>query len=489
MKKLLLLLVIISQVSFAQEPQIVWNTANTKPNLDITTKFYGNLTDGIYLYNNIPPSGMEFNPSITVECFNDKLDRNFKKNITVEPLEDFVNVVYLNKKAYHFKSLFSKDAGKNTLSAIGINPDGSFDKPFTIGNINAEKLAKRGRFEVASSPDGKKLVILSQPEWIKDENEKITISLYNENLEKIYSTEQTYSYPWTRAVYNEPFVNNDGTVFILKKTDMKGEGNTYSVFSFNGKSLKEFKIQLDGNKKAATMVKTFSPEGNLTIAGYYTEDAKVKIGTGTAYHGSFINSYDKSGETTKITTVNPFEKRKDISAKNIIFNGNNMILMSEEIFVNAKSAGTSQDMFAKDYTYAANNIWIDGFDASGKSIYGTSIKKGNSSSNDFGRWNSYFGELMKGKIYVIFNDEKYKYDEKKKAVIFGGSPRIAVYATIDPNTGVADATRPIVNFPALYGEKEPAMYLHPDVFFKLNNNQCIIKAENTDLYRFGMMGF
>ena len=51
MKKLLLLLVIISQVSFAQEPQIVWNTANTKPNLDITTKFYGNLTDGIYLYN------------------------------------------------------------------------------------------------------------------------------------------------------------------------------------------------------------------------------------------------------------------------------------------------------------------------------------------------------------------------------------------------------------------------------------------------------
>ena len=489
MKKLLLLLVIISQVSFAQEPQIVWNTANTKPNLDITTKFYGNLTDGIYLYNNIPPSGMEFNPSITVECFNDKLDRNFKKNITVEPLEDFVNVVYLNKKVYHFKSLFSKDAGKNTLNAIGINPDGSFDKPIAIGNINAEKLAKRGRFEVASSPDGKKLVILSEPEWIKDENEKITISLYNEKLEKIYSTEQTYSYPWTRAVYNEPFVNNDGTVFILKKTDMKGEGNTYSVFSFNGKSLKEFKIQLDGNKKAATMVKTFSPEGNLTIAGYYTEDAKVKIGTGTAYHGSFINSFDKSGETTKITAVNPFEKRKDIAAKSIIFNGNNIILMGEELFVNAKSAGTSQDMFAKDYTYAANNIWIDGCDASGKSIYGTSIKKDNSSNNDFGRWNSYFSALMKGKIYVIFNDEKYKYDEKKKAVIFGGSPKIAVYATVDPNTGVAASTRPMAFIPALYGEKETPMFLHPDVYLKLNDNQCIIKAENTDLYRFGMMSF
>ena len=230
MRKLLFLVFLIHNVCFAQEPQFSWNVANTKPNLNITSKFYGNLTDGIFVYNSIPPSGMEFNPSITVECFNDKLDRNFKKNITVDPLEDFVNVVYLNKKAFHFKSLFSKDAGKNTLNAIGINADGSFDKPIAIAGINAEKLAKRGRFDVASSPDGKKLVILSEPEWIKDENEKITITLYNEKLEKLWSSEQTYSYPWTRAVYNEPFVNNDGTVFILKKTDMKGEGNTYLYF-------------------------------------------------------------------------------------------------------------------------------------------------------------------------------------------------------------------------------------------------------------------
>jgi hypothetical protein len=288
---------------------------------------------------------------------------------------------------------------------------------------------------------GKKLVILSEPEWIKDENEKITITLYNEKLEKIWSSEQTYAYPWTRAVYNEPFVNNDGTVFILKKTDMKGEGNTYSIFSFNGKSLKEFKVQLDGNKKAVTLAKAISPEGNFTIAGYYTEDAKVKIGFGTAYHGSFISSIDKSGESAKIMAVNPFEKRKDIVAKSIIFHDNKFILMGEEFIVNSKSAEkdpkvplAEQDMFARDYSYNAMRIFADGFDAAGKTLYNTSIKKDNSSKNDFNRWNSYFSSVMKGKLYVIFNDEKYRYDEKKKAIVFGGSPRIAVYATIDPNT-------------------------------------------------------
>ena len=496
MRKLLFLVFLIHNVCFAQEPQFSWNVANTKPNLNITSKFYGNLTDGIFVYNSIPPSGMEFNPSITVECFNDKLDRNFKKNITVDPLEDFVNVVYLNKKAFHFKSLFSKDAAKNTLNAIGINADGSFDKPIAIAGINAEKLAKRGRFDVASSPDGKKLVILSEPEWIKDENEKITITLYNEKLEKLWSSEQTYSYPWTRAVYNEPFVNNDGTVFILKKTDMKGEGNTYSIFSFNGKALKEFKVQLDGNKKAVTLAKSISTEGHFNIAGYYTEDAKVKIGFGTAYHGSFICSIDKSGESSKIMAVNPFEKRKDIVAKSISYYAGNIILMGEEYFVNSRSAerdpkipASEQDMFAKDYTYNAMKILIDGFDASGKPIYNTSIKKDNSSKNDFGRWDSYFGAIMKDKIYVIFNDEKNNYDEKKKTIIFGSSPRIAVYATVDPNTGIASACKPIANFPALTGDKEPIMLLHPDVFMKLNDNQCIIKAENADLYRLGMVGF
>ena len=496
MKFLLFLFLFATQISFAQEPQFVWNTANTKPNLDIASKMYGNLNDGIFIYNNIPPSGTEFNPSITVEYFNGKLDRGFKKNITVDPMEDFVDVVYLNKKAYHFKSLFSKDAGKNTLNAIGINPDGSFDKPVSIANISAEKLGKRGRFNVAASPDGKKLLILSQPEWIKDENEKITISLYNEKLEKIWSSEQTYSYPWTRAVYNEPFVNNDGTAFILKKTDMKGEGNTYSIFTFTGKALKEYKIQLDGNKKAITHASAFSPEGNFIVAGYYTEDAKVKIGFGTAYHGSFITSIDKAGESANFNTVNPFEKRKDIVAKNIIFNENKIILMGEEFFTTSRSAEkdpkvpmAEQDMFAKDYTYNANKIFIDGFDAAGKPVYNTSIKKDNNSRNDFGRWNSYFGAIMKGKLYIIFNDEKYKYDEKKKAISFGSSPRIAVFATVDPITGVAADTKPIANFPALTAEKEPAMYLHPDVLMKISDTQCIIKAENTDLYRLGMVGF
>ena len=277
---------------------------------------------------------------------------------------------------------------------------------------------------------------------------------------------------------------------------MKGEGNTYSIFSFNGKALKEFKVQLDGNKKAVTLAKSISTEGHFNIAGYYTEDAKVKIGFGTAYHGSFISSIDKSGESSKIMAVNPFEKRKDIVAKSINYYAGNIILMGEEYFVNSRSAerdpkipASEQDMFAKDYTYNAMKILIDGFDASGNPIYNTSIKKDNSSKNDFGRWDSYFGAIMKDKIYVIFNDEKNNYDEKKKTIIFGSSPRIAVYATVDPNTGIASACKPIANFPALTGDKEPIMLLHPDVFMKLNDNQCIIKAENADLYRLGMVGF
>ena len=498
MKKLLFSVatLLILNIAFAQEPVFNWNTSNTKPNLDIETKTYLNFADGYYLVNKIAPSATEFNPTISVECFNNKNERVYKKIVNFEAMEDFAGAVYLNKTIYIFKSLFSKDAGKNTLTATPLNAEGmNLGKPVTISSISAEKLVQRGRFNVASSTDGSKLIVLSQPNFVKDENEKITIALYNDKLEKQWSSDQTFTYPWTRAVDNEPFVNNNGTAFILKKTDMKGDDNTYSIFSFTGKALKEFKIQMDGKKKIATIAKAFADNGDFTIGGYYTEDSKVKIGFGTAFHGSFLQRIDNGGETVKIAVINPFEKRKDIVAKSIVFNNNNPILLGEEYFVTSQSRPkdpkiplADQDMFARDYSYNGLDIIIDGFDAAGKPLYFTSINKSNSSKNDNGVWVSYFGAIMKGKLYIIFNDEKSNYDEKKKAIIFGGSPKIIVYTTVDPVTGVAAAVLPVSNTGPV-GGKSGDMNLHPDVFIKLNDNQCVIRAESADLYRMGLVNF
>ncbi len=478
----------------AQPPVFSWSMADTKPSKLIDVQILGYSSQGYFIVNKKPPSGMEFSPTITVEFFNSKQERGFTKTLTITKLEDFVNVVYFNNALCLLTSLYNKDAGKNVLSATVINADGTTAKPVELAFMNAEKLSARGRYDAAVSPDGSKLLVLSQPDYTKGENEKITITLYSGSFIKSWSSDQTYTYPWTRAVDNAPFVNNEGTAFILKKTDMKGSDNTYSIFSFESKTLKEYKIVLDGDKKVATSAQAFSPEGDFTVAGYYTENAKVKLGIGTALHGSFLQRIDHTGASAKIAVVTPFEKRKDIIAKSIVFHDKVSILLGERYYVSSQAPQRdpskplgSEDMFARDYSYYGNDIIIDGFDETGKAFYNTNIEKNNSSKNDNGTWVSYFAAIIKGKINIIFNDDKYKYDDKKRIFVVG-SPKIVVYTTVDPATGTAAETMALLNTGPI-GGKSGDMLLRPDVFIKVDENHYIIRAENTTIYRMGLVSF
>lgn len=484
---------LIGLTSMAQPPAFEWGTSLVKPALELDVKVYGNATDGFYVVNKRAAGFGEFNPTVTVDYFNGNMERRYSVNMTCKPIEDFAGIVYLNKSIYCFTALFSKEAGKNTLTARAFHSDGNVDEPVVIASMPAEKLVNRGLFKVAASPDGNKLLLVAEPNFVKEENERITLSLFDAQLKKIWSAEKTYSYQWTRAVENTPYVNNDGTAFIMKKTDMKGDNNTYSVFSFNGQQLKEFKIALQGKQKIHTHVEVLAPNGDLVVGGYYTEDAKVNVRMGTAIMGSFIQRIDSKGDAQKFYIVNPFEKRKDVVAKNILFHNNNTILMGERYYVNITSAprdpsNPNQDPFAKDYGYNGYDVIIDCYDAAGKPMYASSIEKNNSSKNDNGTWVSYFGSVINGKLYIIFNDDKNRYDEKKKAITFGGTVRIVVYATVDPATGAVTPAQPIPNMGPV-GGKESTMLTRPDVFLKVDENHYIIRAENRDEYRMSRVSF
>jgi hypothetical protein len=244
---------------------------------------------------------------------------------------------------------------------------------------------------------------------------------------------------------------------------------------------------MDGNKKIHSIVSSFNAEGDFTVAGYSTEDAKIKIGIGTALHGSFLYQVAANGAATTITTAIPFEKRKDIVAKTIIFNGKKPILLGEGYYVNSKAAATAGDPFARDYTYSGNNIIIDGFDETGKPLYYKEVKKSNESVNDNGAWVSYFAAIVKGKLQLIFNDDKYKYDGKKNIVVLG-STKIVVRALVDPLNGAAEEPQAISNTGPV-GGKGSDMYLRPDVFIRADDTHYIIRAQNNASYRMGWVAF
>ena len=91
------------------------------------------------------------------------------------------------------------------MTAKAINDDGTVEAPVEIGVLPSEKMGTRGLFYVSVSPDGSKLLVLSQPEYVKDQNEKIKLTLLEKNFKKVWETEQTFSYGWSRTMDNRPY--------------------------------------------------------------------------------------------------------------------------------------------------------------------------------------------------------------------------------------------------------------------------------------------
>lgn len=493
-------LMTIVTTAIAQEPRFNWGQLYTKSSTPAEVQVVGYSTGGYYIINRREPTEAEqrsilrsaFSPVVTAEYINGEGVRTFSKDISTGRSEDYVNTVYFNNSLQLIYALLDKDAGKNILWAKPINAGGSEGKPVELASIVASKMSQRGSFSVSVSPDGTKLLVLTQPEYVKDQQEKIGITLFSGAFAKEWSTEQTFSYPPSRSIDNRPFVNNNGTAYILKLISMKGSDDSWSVFSFGGKNFKEHKIVLS-EKKLASYVQCFSATGDFTLAGYLkNEGAKVRVMMGEKATGNFICQVDATGEKLTIATTNSFDKRNDIIARKIVFMNDKVILLGERYTVSDRAAShsssepkTNENMFARDYTYNGMDIIIDGFDSAGKPLYYASIEKNNSSKNDLGYWVSYFAEVVNDKLQFVFMDNFSRYDDKKISI---NTPNIIVFASMDASTGKVEKPVPVQE-PGPVGGKGGDTYFRPGAFLKIAEGKYITRAENATHYRMGSMNF
>lgn len=500
-KQITLLLVSFYLLSAsAQLPAYSWTGVYNKVAKNAEIQLLGQPGTGYYIVSKQPPEDGQqsilrsaFNPIITVEYFNSRQEKTFSKDMTAGREDDYVTAVYFDNKLLIITALFNKNAGKNTLWAKGVNADGTVDKLVEIGSITAEKLSKRGHFNVEASADGSKLLVLSQPEYEKEQNEKFNIALFASGFVKVWNSAQIFPYVWGKSTDNRPYVNNLGTAFILKKMDVKGENDKWSVFSFDGKLLKEHKMAFEGDRNLASVVTAFSPEGDFTVGGYYTERGKVSIRGNLVINGNFLYRVDVAGQELKLGVFNAYDKRKDVVAKYLLFNNSSIILTGEVYSVTDKLAvkepgtpSSAQSLFARDYFYTASDIIVDGMDQTGKPLYNTKIEKNNSSRNDNGYWVSYFAGIVNGKLLLVFNDDKYNYELKKILVI--NSPKVIAYTSIDLLTGIAVQNTRVPIFGPV-GDRDGDMYLRPDVFIKLDETHFIVRAENNINFRMGTISF
>jgi hypothetical protein len=486
---------VISCFVSAQEPQFTWSRAETKPTVNLEVRVLGTDANGYFVSARTARKAGEFNPTVIIEYFTNQHQRVFSKNIPLPSNVDYVDVAYLKNRAIVFYAEYFKAESKNSLYALEIPASGTLAAPVEITTMPAEKLSSRGSFSVAASSDGSKLIVLGEPAREKEQNETLHLSLYNQDLKKQWSSSQHLPYERTKAIDNRPYLSNEGTLFMIKRTDMKGAGNSYTLFTFNGKDLKEFKLEMDGKKKISTITQTFAPNGDFLVGGYFNESGKVSVSFGTPLHGSFLLRVDNSGAAQKFYSVHAFsETRKNLLAKYVVADNENAVLMGEEAYTQdapsqrrITTSNTTGPSYELDYTYYGRNILIEGFDAKGKPTFSKTVAKDNVSKNDNGTWVGFFAGLVNKKLLLIYHDDENKYDEKNKTVVFNPI-KIPVLLEMDFLTGTTQRAIGLFNTSGVGGRKSD-MLMRPDVFLKLKENEYIIRGENRETYKMGKVVF
>lgn len=408
-----------------QQFDFMFGRAELKPFIESETEMVTCSNSEYYIISKKKFKAGELNPKVQIEKFDKSNNRVLNVDVTTLPQYDYVKTIVLKNKVYVLESVFEKDNQKNILMAYEVNGLIKSKTGIPIATLNAEKLSKRGRFKVSFSDNLNYFVVLAEPEFVKGENEKIEITLFNDDFKEIWKSLYEFNYEFARVVDNNVLISNEGKVFIVKKTNIKSNYTPFSIFSFNeNKTWSEFKIDLlDEKKKIINYRTVFSTKGELTLGGFYTEDGRVVIG-GENVNGMFICKLSLKDANRFLVNTAEFKNiRKNLVLRNMLLDENdNMYLTSEKVIIDENvipqpGNQSNQTSFfkepLKEYKYFVNYIYVDGISLTGNCLFNYELHRPFETKNDFNIYSSTLSYLINNELIIFFNDFEHRYKEKK----------------------------------------------------------------------------
>ena len=322
-------------------------------------------------------------------------------------------VVGFGDQAYVLVEHLHKDAGKNTLSIRAIESNGKVNSSETeLMVMSFEKMMNSGFYEASVSPDKNTLAISGQLPYVKDQQAKVKLALFDKTLKSTMSTEITLPGEDTKNKQLSVLVANDGSVYILKRSMNKIGEIVLTAYQVDMKAgtAKEYMIELTAPSYIYTYETAISDNNELIVAGTYYNRTTVTVGEKKAAGIFFFTNKNKQEKVmTNFTLDSPVE---NLTARKILVNGNTIYLAAEQfkeerIDPPASSAGTSA-AFDYHYNLIHQNEYIIGMDTDGKRKFELNIPR-NFKVRDIDHQyiSAYF--ISNAKFTLVYNDERQKF--------------------------------------------------------------------------------
>ncbi|HEY0977235.1 MAG TPA: hypothetical protein VGE21_07170, partial [Flavobacteriales bacterium] len=234
-------------------------------------------------------------------------------------------VVAVNGALYAFITHWDKAAGKHSLAVHGLGFDGAMGNGLELDVITAEKMGNRGAFRWSFSPDGNKLLVLSELPFAKDAKEELRLSCFNvPAMTRIWQQVQTLEWPADKAPQNSIALDDQGHAYLFKKSWQKPAWQ-YALYAADGQGgWKSHRPKSMDGKEIEDQRLMIGADGACFLYALYTLDPSAYS---RKVHGSWYARFAPDGS---LATDNATSWPADLVAR---MSGDRMAEKGEQSYV------------------------------------------------------------------------------------------------------------------------------------------------------------
>lgn len=467
---------------------------------------------------------LDVTPRIYVERYDSKMNLTRSEKIALEydgnPLQ-FEDLIHLNGKLYLLTSFNNKAKETNflfyqTLSSR-FTPSKKLNK---IAEINTGSWLREGSYDVEISKDSSRVLVYGQLPYKRNEAEKFTLNVFDENFEPVWNKEITLPYSDELLAVQEYKVDDQGNVYLLGKlyydkvrSRRNGLPNYhYIILAYSNDSQQAAEYKIDLKEKFITdLTFKIGNDGNLVCAGFYSERLSYSV-KGTCFFGinaqtketfnihlkefdfDFLTEYmtegakerarraEESGNTRRAPELYRYSL-DDL----ILRSDGGAVLIAEQYYIEERRFydrfGTSQSIFYYNY----NDIIVVNIRPDGSIEWATHIPKRQRTRDDGGYYSSYAKAVVRDKLYFVFNDNIRNFGEqenrRKRRRIYYFDGRNSVIALAELNKDGELNTWP------MFQNRDANIITRPKICRQTGSRKMVIYGERGKRYRFANLFF
>jgi hypothetical protein len=421
MKKLILILLILPLISFAQTIEVQFGDNYRDARKSRITKIIGQDDDGIYALRRKFALFSRYTPA-TIEYYDNELKLVYSKPIELPRKEmELAETFFFNDTLFAFIEYFDREKNINYLYGSYISREGKLDMNFAeIAAVQVDSKRSSNWYSVHNSTDSTRFLVTILPSYDKKAETEVHFKVIDHRYREFSDAHLEFPFEQRDFSFQTVILAANGDIHMMasvkpdEKSKRRRELRLFSYFKQND-VIHEYPILIGQNYITDYDMKV-KPNNNVTIAGFYSDRG------GASMKGVFsfeVNTSSRAIENIKTTdfteeflkqffSARKAKKGKELwgyEVRDIFVKSDGAIqLLAEYYHFYITQTTNAQGQTTTTYHYVYGHVIVVDFNYDGEVNWWMKLPKMQHTTNDGGYYSGMSYHHVNDKIHLIYND-------------------------------------------------------------------------------------